>query len=163
MGRDTNIIARLPRKPSWHPLRDRGPHLHPHRRRPVPTRTLPRLRGDCGQAGAAGEFGGGELRGREIGLGAAGNVGASDMSTDWSTRTAAIEYFEKLVKQFKKTRDEDTEIYEAALSALRRSQDHTAIQSKLQRTLKALGVYKDCRHACIDCFCTKEARAELSE
>lgn len=60
------------------------------------------------------------------------------MPTDWSARTAAIEYFEKLVKQLKRVNDDDKEIYEAALHALRRSQDHTAIQTKLNQTLKLL-------------------------
>lgn len=52
------------------------------------------------------------------------------MSRDWSTRTAAIAYFEKLVKELKRSNDEDKEIFEEALNALRRSQDHTAIQAK---------------------------------
>lgn len=85
------------------------------------------------------------------------------MSTDWSARTAAIEHFEKLVKQLKRTNDDDKEIYEAALHALRRSQDHTAIQTKLNQTTRALREYKNCRHGCVDCFCTKEARAVLGE
>lgn len=54
------------------------------------------------------------------------------MATDWSARTAAIEHFEKIVKQLKRANDDDKELYEAALHALRRSQDHTAIQNKLQ-------------------------------
>lgn len=58
------------------------------------------------------------------------------MSTDWSARTAAIEHFEKLVKQLKRVNDDDKEIYEAALHALRRSQDHTAIQTKLTETVR---------------------------
>jgi hypothetical protein len=58
------------------------------------------------------------------------------MSTDWSARTAAIEYFEKLVKQLKRVNDDDKELYEAALHALRRSQDHTAIQTKLAETVR---------------------------
>lgn len=58
------------------------------------------------------------------------------MPTDWSARTAAIEYFEKLVKQLKRTNDDDKEIHEAALHALRRSQDHTAIQTKLTETVR---------------------------
>lgn len=53
------------------------------------------------------------------------------MSTDWSTRTAAIPYFEKLVRHLKQASDDDADKYEAALQALRRSQDHTAIQTKL--------------------------------
>jgi hypothetical protein len=85
------------------------------------------------------------------------------MATDWSARTAAIVHFEKLVKQLKRANDEEAEIYEAALHALRRSQDHSAIQTKLQNTLKALRHYKHCRHGCVDCFCTQEARAELTD
>lgn len=85
------------------------------------------------------------------------------MATDWSARTAAIEHFEKLVKQLKRVNDDDKEIYEAALFALRRSQDHTAIQAKLTQTMRALRQYKNCRHACVDCFCTQEARAVLGE
>lgn len=81
------------------------------------------------------------------------------MATDWSARTAAIEHFEKLVKQLKRVNDDDKELYEAALHALRRSQDHTAIQTKLTSAMRALKVYTHCRHACIDCFCTNEARA----
>lgn len=58
------------------------------------------------------------------------------MSTDWAARTAAIEHFEKLVKLLKRTNDDEKEIYEAALHALRRSQDHTAIQTKLTETVR---------------------------
>lgn len=85
------------------------------------------------------------------------------MATDWSARSAAIEHFEKLVKQLKRVNDDDKELYEAALHALRRSQDHTAIGNKLNSTIKVLRLYTQCRHACVDCFCTKEARAALSE
>jgi len=85
------------------------------------------------------------------------------MATDWSMRTAAIEHFEKLVKQLKRVNDDDKELYEQALNALRRSQDHTAIQTKLTQTMRALREYKNCRHGCVDCFCTREARAALSE
>lgn len=53
------------------------------------------------------------------------------MATDWSTRDAAIPYFERLVKHLKQVGDDDAEVYEAGLHALRRSQDHTAIQTKL--------------------------------
>lgn len=60
------------------------------------------------------------------------------MATDWSGRTAAIEHFEKLVKILKRTNDEDKEVYEEALNALRRSQDHTAIQTRLNGTMKTL-------------------------
>ena len=60
------------------------------------------------------------------------------MATDWSARTASIHYFEKLVKQLKRTNDDDKELYEAALHALRRSQDHTAIQNRLQAIKGAL-------------------------
>lgn len=85
------------------------------------------------------------------------------MATDWTARDEAIGYFEGLVKQLKRRNHEDKELYEAALHALRRSQDHTAIQTKLQNTLKALRYYKHCRHGCVNCFCTKEARAELTD
>jgi hypothetical protein len=68
------------------------------------------------------------------------------MATDWSARTAAIVHFEKLVKQLKRANDEEAEI-----------------QTKLQNTLKALRHYKHCRHGCVDCFCTQEARAELTD
>lgn len=60
------------------------------------------------------------------------------MATDWSDRAAAILYFEKAVKTLKRTNDEDKELYEAALHALRRSQDHTAIQTKLNNATKLL-------------------------
>lgn len=77
------------------------------------------------------------------------------MPRDWSGRDAALKYFEK-----HKHLDDDGH-YAEAINALRRSQDHTAIQTKLQRTINALRVYTNCRHGCVDCFCTKEARAEL--
>lgn len=60
------------------------------------------------------------------------------MATDWSDRTVAIPYFEKLVKQLKRANDEEAGVYEAALHALRRSQDHTAIQKKLTTAMRAL-------------------------
>lgn len=60
------------------------------------------------------------------------------MPTDWSARTAAIPYFEKLVKRLKLVNDDDKELYEAALHALRRSQDHTAIQTKLNAATQEL-------------------------
>lgn len=60
------------------------------------------------------------------------------MATDWSGRTAAIAYFEPLVKQLKRTNDDDKEVYDEALRALRRSQDHTAIQTKLTTAMRAL-------------------------
>lgn len=62
------------------------------------------------------------------------------MATDWSDRTAAISYFEKEVKRLKRLNDEDKEIYEAALNALRRSQDHTAIQTKLNDATRIIRV-----------------------
>lgn len=64
------------------------------------------------------------------------------MPTDWSARTAAIEYFTKLVRQLKWDNDDDKEMYEQALNALRRSQDHTAIQTKLTATMRELNEYK---------------------
>ena len=60
------------------------------------------------------------------------------MATDWLDRTAAIAYFERLVKRLKRTNDDDQDIYEAALNALRRSQDHTAIQTRLNEATKII-------------------------
>jgi hypothetical protein len=62
------------------------------------------------------------------------------MATDWSHRTKAIAYFEGMVHL--DCGEPETAHYKAALDALRRSQDHTAIQAKLQEAinkLKALG------------------------
>lgn len=67
------------------------------------------------------------------------------MATDWSGRTAAIEYFEKLVKTLKRTNDK--ELHVEALNALRRSQDHTAIQNKLKEATNLLRNAALCDHS----------------
>jgi hypothetical protein len=72
------------------------------------------------------------------------------MATDWSARTEAIIYFDKLVRELKRAHDDETEIYDAALSALRRSKDHTALQSKLNAAMKIIRTIAenpDCAHA----------------
>lgn len=51
---------------------------------------------------------------------------------------AAIAYFEDVVKSLKRTNDEDKEVFEEALNALRRSQDHTAIQTKLTSAVRCI-------------------------
>lgn len=60
------------------------------------------------------------------------------MATDWSAREAALAYFEKQLKIAKRFNDGDTVIMEAARDALRRSQDHTAIQTRLHGAMKTL-------------------------
>lgn len=60
------------------------------------------------------------------------------MATDWTSRTAALAYFEKATKTLKCVNDDDKEMYEQALNALRRSQDHTAIQTRLGGVMKTL-------------------------
>lgn len=65
------------------------------------------------------------------------------MATDWTNRTRAIAYFEKLVKQLKRVNDDDKEMYVEALNALRRSQDHTAIQNRLNAAMKIIRTIAD--------------------
>lgn len=60
------------------------------------------------------------------------------MATDWSARTEALEYFENLLRILKRANDDDKEHYQQAVNALRRSQDHTAIQTKLNSVMLAL-------------------------
>lgn len=60
------------------------------------------------------------------------------MTTDWRDRTAALDYFSKLLKQAKRFNEDEKDLYEAAVNALRRSQDHTAIGNKLNETIKHL-------------------------
>jgi hypothetical protein len=61
------------------------------------------------------------------------------MATDWSARTAALEYFEKALKNVKRGDDDEMkELLEQAVNALRRSQDHTAIQNKLNAAMDLL-------------------------
>ena len=57
---------------------------------------------------------------------------------DWSTRTAALKYFEDWLKVSKQRNDGDKEIIEQAVNALRRSQDHTAIQDKLKSAIRCI-------------------------
>lgn len=60
------------------------------------------------------------------------------MATDWAARTRALAYFEQCLKDSKRFNDDDRDHLEQAVNALRRSQDHTAIQAKLNVTTKAL-------------------------
>jgi hypothetical protein len=60
------------------------------------------------------------------------------MATDWSARTAALKYFETWLKTSKRVNDDDKEMIEQAVHALRRSQDHTAIQNKLNDAMKLI-------------------------
>jgi hypothetical protein len=60
------------------------------------------------------------------------------MATDWSGRTAALTYFEKALKAAKRCNDEDRDHMQEAVNALRRSQDHTAIQTRLNTAMQAL-------------------------
>ncbi len=56
------------------------------------------------------------------------------MATDWSMRTLALRYFEKVPRGG----HIDKEYAEEAVNALRRSQDHTAIQDKLNAAVKLI-------------------------
>lgn len=56
---------------------------------------------------------------------------------DWGPRTRAIKYFE-LELAGTEHNHQDGEMFEAALSALKRSQDHTAIQTRITETMRAL-------------------------
>jgi len=58
------------------------------------------------------------------------------MATDWTPRDNAIKYFEGMLTAW---RGYDEAVhYEQALNALRRSQDHTAIQNKLNEAMRLL-------------------------
>lgn len=63
------------------------------------------------------------------------------MATDWSARDEALECFEKLLKLAKRNNDDDKEMLQQAVNALRRSRDHTAIQNKLKALTEALDFY----------------------
>ena len=60
------------------------------------------------------------------------------MARDWSGRARALTYFEDLWKLAKRVNDADKEHYEEAVNALRRSQDHTAIQNKLTSAVRCI-------------------------
>lgn len=60
------------------------------------------------------------------------------MATDWSGRTAALQYFEEALRRAKRFNDDDKDLFQEAVNALRRSQDHTAIQTKLNDATKLL-------------------------
>src|SRR5882672_11130872 len=60
------------------------------------------------------------------------------MATDWSGRAAALKYYERELQFAKRVNAENKELVEEAVNALRRSQDHTAIQTKLNDATKAL-------------------------
>ena len=87
------------------------------------------------------------------------------MPTDWSAREAALAYFEKASKVLRSVNDDDKEHYIEAVNALRRSQDHTAIQNKLNAAVKLIrriASNPDCASATcgLDCkeFLSKETR-----
>lgn len=63
------------------------------------------------------------------------------MATDWSARDAALPYFEKHLKWAKQEGDSNVPLIEAAVHALKRSQDHTALQTRLNTALETL---RDC-------------------
>lgn len=54
------------------------------------------------------------------------------MARDWSGREAALKYFQK------HRHLDDSGAFDEAINALRRSQDHTAIQNKLNAAMAAL-------------------------
>lgn len=58
-------------------------------------------------------------------------------------RQAALWFFEQLKKQLQRIGDPDTDYYEQAVFALRRSQDHTAIQTKLNAAMRYLRRFAD--------------------
>ena len=60
------------------------------------------------------------------------------MSTDWTDRDRAIDAYERIVKEAKSFDDADLWLYTEALAALRRSADHTAIQTLLQTAISLL-------------------------
>lgn len=60
------------------------------------------------------------------------------MATDWSTREGALRYFEEALRRATRFNDDDKGLYEQAVNALRRSQDHTAIQTRLNGAMKTL-------------------------
>lgn len=60
------------------------------------------------------------------------------MATDWSGRTAALKYYEHELAVAKRSNFADKDFIEQAVNALRRSQDHTAIQTKLNDATKLL-------------------------
>lgn len=60
------------------------------------------------------------------------------MARDWSGRARALEYFEKELKLAKRFNSDEKELYEEAVNALRRSQDHTAIQTKLTSAIRCI-------------------------
>ena len=60
------------------------------------------------------------------------------MATDWANRTKALAYFEKASKMLRSANDDDKEMYIEAVNALRRSQDHTAIQNKLNAAMRVI-------------------------
>jgi len=60
------------------------------------------------------------------------------MATDWTARDNAIKYFECMLSLAKRHRHDEAAHYEQALNALRRSADHTAIQTKLNEAMRQL-------------------------
>ena len=62
------------------------------------------------------------------------------MARDWSARDAALKYFQKA------KRLDDSGAYAEAINALRRSQDHTAIEKRLQSATRLLREVHMCNH-----------------
>lgn len=58
--------------------------------------------------------------------------------TDWTLRTQALAYYEKAFKDAKRFNEEDMDMIEQAVNALRRSQEHTSIQTKLNSAVKVI-------------------------
>jgi hypothetical protein len=68
------------------------------------------------------------------------------MAPDWSGRDAALKYYEHELKIAKRHNSEDKELVEEAVNALRRSQDHTAIQNRLKEATNLLRNAALCDH-----------------
>ena len=73
------------------------------------------------------------------------------MARDWSGRAAALAYFEKQLKWAKQCNDDNKELIQEAVNALRRSQDHTAIQRKLNEATSVLRNVRLCADLCGAC------------
>jgi hypothetical protein len=69
------------------------------------------------------------------------------MATDWSARTEALTFFETELKAAKRHNNHNKEHVEQAVNALRRSQDHTAIQNKLKEARNLLIEASLCDHS----------------
>ena len=84
------------------------------------------------------------------------------MATDWTVRTKALSYFEEQLRYCKRANDDDKELYEAAVNALRRSQDHTAIQNRLNAAMaviREIAQNPDCAPASCGIACQEFLRS----